>query len=105
MNPGRIMRLPTLSHQQQRTEDAREFHERVYMAFLRAQQPFNYVREDRIFMPCDRRYLSAMAKMVSDGRHRFWLSRGFRLRCKQALDGSGFYVWLEAQATQNEAAA
>jgi hypothetical protein len=77
------------------TEDARVFHEQLYAAYTFSRTMTILVLEDRVFLACDRQLTSGTAKGLQDSRHRFWHSRGFRLRSKHAADGRGFYMWLE----------
>ena len=87
------MRLPTANVKQAQLEDSRQFHERLYAAFT---DPSS----ERIYLASE----DAGGDLIrlSGSLHRFWLARGFKLRCKQDKAGNGFYVWLEVRKPKTE---
>ena len=79
------MRLPAVTDRQHRQEDAREFHERLWRAHLEGAKVLQASAEG----------MSGRDLIgFSSAFHRFWQVRHFQMRCKQAQDKSGFWVWL-----------
>jgi hypothetical protein len=83
------MRLPAKPGKQQRREDARELHELLWRAY---QDP----TLERVFILSAPDRAGRDLIRLSSNMHGFWIARGFRLRCKQNKDRTGFHVWLEA---------
>jgi hypothetical protein len=91
------MRLPAITVRQAQQEDARQLHDDLYRAY---QQP----AAGRVFIEVPQTYAAAYAKNLQDALHRFWVKRGYRLRCKRDVARGGFYLWLEPLTGQETAA-
>lgn len=92
------MRLPACSPQQQKTEDARAFHEDLWRA---------YKTGDRVFIATAGHDAYGELLWLSGSRHRFWNSRGFIMRSEMVKrDGKylGFYLWLTPKVKAEAAA-
>ena len=89
------MRLPARSPQQIKTENTRALHEDLWRAYIRPEL-------GRVFIASPEMYAAQFAKSLVDSLHRFWLSRGYRIRVKQNRDQRGFNVWLEVKKPKSK---
>lgn len=89
------MRLPTVTEEQQKHEEARAHHEELYGAFL-SSTPL-------VLPVTPQTWLYVMNAESSNGR-RFWTKRGFRIRTKVNPAKTVLSVWLEQVGMTDEQA-
>lgn len=80
------MRLPTATHRQAQLEDARQFSERLYTAFLRGVP---------IGLPITKLNWREVQLETSCNQRQFWHSRGFWIRTRTDKEKTTLTVWLE----------